>query len=139
MFKTIGITLTGMRRVADLDYITTFRAFFKAPDDATADIVAYDIQQAAKALLDEEDGDEVVVTQTTSLGIPTSPAEMIPPLAVARNILIRSRRQGMVDLARELDRVIFALEGGDFAQVRTYDYGRFMDLMEEVMRGGNPV
>lgn len=114
-------------------YVATLRASFAADDEVQAQLAADNMAEAVRELLDE-DTDDVVVTQV----IDTEPAivadEMVNVLARARDTLIKTRMMSYVDLAREIDKVCFALEYGDLQTLVPYDYGRFMERVEQLLR-----
>lgn len=120
------------------NYIATFRAGINASDDATAMIRTEDIIDAVvDNILYHDDGEDFVLTQLTDFAPADTPQEAINVLIKARNTLIKSRLQAMINLAMELDKVIFSLENGDWEGIMPYNY-RFMDLMKTVLDGGSP-
>lgn len=121
------------------NYVATLRASYDAPDDATAMVIADDIRtQGLDKILQVEDGDDIVVTQVIDYSPADTPQEIINVLAKARNTLIKTKLQAMIDLAREIDKVIYSLERGDWTSFAPYDFGRFMELLEIVIAGGSP-
>lgn len=120
-------------------YVATLRASFEAEDDAQALLIADDIAtQGLDKILEAEEGDTIIVTQVIDYAPADTPQEIINVLAKARNTLILTKMQPMIDLAREVDKVIFSLEKGDWVGFAPYDYGRFMELIELVINGGAP-
>lgn len=125
----------------DRIFVATLRATFRAPSEVDALVIADQIRLNGEADLDEEDGDELEVTQVTSNGLELSPDELLLHLRKARNLLIKTRKRACYDLARELDKVIFSLNFHDepgFTE-SGYDYGHFMELAEAILvRGEEP-
>lgn len=120
------------------EYVATLRASFQCENDAEALLVAHDIAEMARGgILEEAEGDDIVVTQVIDYAPADTPQEIINVLAKARNTLIKTKVSKMLDLARELDMVIFSLEKGDFELIAPYDQ-RFMDLVEQVISGKAP-
>lgn len=116
-------------------FVATFRATYKAESEVEANLIAYNIEElVTQEILDEDEEDEIVTTQV----IDTEPAvvvdEMLNVLAKARDTLIKTKLQSCVDVAREVDKVCFALEHGDLKSIVPYDYGRFMDRIEHIIK-----
>lgn len=122
------------------EYVATLRAGYSAEDDATAMMIAHAMAtKITDEMLDADEGDEVIVTQVIDYNLPDTTAEIRLVLAKARNVLIRTRIASMIDVAKEVDKVIFALDHGDYQSMMPYDHGRFMDIMEKTLNGENPV
>lgn len=121
-------------------YITTLRAVYNAEDDVEAIYIAEQIRSNGASDLDEEDGDSLDVTQTTSNAIDLSPEETINQLRLARNLLIRTRIKQCFYLAKELDQTLYALIHRDESgfSMGGYSHGDFMDLALKVLDGENP-
>lgn len=115
-------------------YVATIRAQYDAMDDAEAMLIADDIMTKGGVDLQLEDEDEIVVTQVVSTAPADTPEEVIDVLTRARDTLIIFRRVAYINLARELDRFIYAIENHDEDMVMSYDYGRFMDVMRSVLK-----
>ena len=119
------------------DYVATLRAGYQASDDATALIIAEHIAQLARDnALELEEGDEILVTQVIDFAPADVPQEIIDVLVKARNTLIKTRLSPMIDLARELDRVIFSLEHGDFDAIMPYDFSRMPEFIVQILKEG---
>lgn len=116
-------------------FVATLRAVFDADDEVTAILAAERIRENGIADLDEDEGDELNVTQVTSNALDISPDEVLEQLEKARNLLIRTRIKQCFEQARELDKIIYALRHRDEESfdMRGYDYGNFMDIAEEIL------
>jgi hypothetical protein len=126
--------------VAEQAFVATFRAHMVADDEVEANLISEGLRETMMDNLDEEDGDFVMVTQVIPFTPENlhSPQEICDVLARDRNILIRTRYKEMWDVAKMLDQTIHALKtGGD--QLVGYDYGRFLEIAEAVLKGDNPV
>lgn len=121
-------------------YVATLRAIFEATDDAQAMLIADKIRENGSVDLNDDDDsdDDLFVTQVTSNSLDISPEETIQLFRHARNALIRLKVKECVDLARELDKWIFRLVKR-VPDESNYDYGHFMDVVEDVLNGGNPI
>ena len=120
------------------EYVATLRASFQADNDAEAMLVADDIGTAALIhVLEEDAGDEIIVTQVIDYAPADTPQEIITILTKARNTLINIKLQKFLEMARELDILIYALEQGDYDLYSPYDQ-RFMDVVEQVLKGESP-
>jgi len=124
-------------------YIATLRAVFRAEDDVEAIMIADQIKVNGQADLEEDDGDTLDVTQVTQNLAALSPDETLHLLRRARNACIRTRTTQGWDMGKYLDEFIFMLEkrSEDHKgfELAGYDYGRFHDIAQEVLRGGNPI
>lgn len=124
-------------------FIATFRAVFRATDDVEAILIADKIKENGERDLEPEDGDTFDVTQVTQNAAMLSPEQTVMLLRRARNALIRTRIQHMVECARQIDQCIHMLDEKTAhetgAELARYDYGQFVDICEEVLGGGNPV
>lgn len=118
-------------------YIGTMRVVVNCPDEVGAKMAMGELQKACEELLDEEDGDEVVVTQVTSITTDVEPEELLVILRKARNALIRTRITSCHDHAMQLDQEIHYLKHrGEPGFSPPYDYGRSMDLTERILTKG---
>ena len=123
-------------------YVATLRAFFKADDEVEAIFIADQIKVNGEKDLEEEEGDELTVTQVTRIGVGYTPEEICNVVKHCRNVLIRTRVKRCFETARELDQLAWALEHGDTEMfgMAGYDYAKFMDVAEEILvRKGNPL
>ena len=121
-------------------YVATLRAHIVTEDEVSANLIIEGLRETMMENLDEEEGDFVVVTQV----IPFNPMNLQTPQEICdvlrrdRNILIATRYKEMWDIARSLDQTIHMLmTGGD--ELQGYDYGRFLEIAEMVLRGANPI
>jgi 23S rRNA maturation mini-RNase III len=123
-------------------FIATLRCIINVESAVDAEVTAERLRQIAMEYLDEEEGDEVVVTQVMDTAIALEPTETLNVLKRARNALIKTRIKQCYDMARGLDETIHALEhreniGG---VMPTYDYGRLLEIAEAILqRGENPL
>lgn len=115
-------------------YVATIRAQYDALDDAEAMLIADDIMTKGGVDLELEDDDEIVVTQVVSTAPADTPEEIIDVLARARDTLILFRVNAYINLAKELDKFIYAIENHDEDMIMAYDHGRFMDVMRSVLK-----
>lgn len=120
------------------EYVATLRLGYKAADEIEAQLIADSVVTEAMKILESEDGDEAVITQVTDYAPADIPAEAINVLIKARNTLIKAKLHHTVEAARELDKIIFALEHGDWIALAPYDYGRFVDVMTAIFAGKAP-
>lgn len=120
------------------EYVATLRATYKAGSDAEAELAAHRMAELIREeILDDEEDDDIYVTQVISTEPAVIAEEIISVLARARDTLIRTKLSHCVDVAREVDKVCFALEQGDLESLVPYDYGRFFDRLEEVLKRAN--
>lgn len=123
------------------DFIATIRLSYKANDDVEAQLIAELARERAESELDTElDKDEAILTQVTCFVGNVEPRELLTRLTLTRNDLIRTRYKECYELARELDRLIDALQKRLLPyEVTDYDYGRFSDVAEAILlKGENP-
>lgn len=124
-------------------WVATLRAVFRAEDEVTAIMIADQIKVNGEKDLEEDDGDTLDVTQVTQNLLTISPQETVQLLRRARNQLIRTRVKDCLDVARELDKSIFMLanrsEHDTGYELAGYDYAGFMEIVTEVLGGGNPI
>jgi hypothetical protein len=125
-------------------YVATLRAIFQADDEVEANVIAEVVREnAAQDLDEEEDGDEVILTQLVPFDSKAMvPEELLVRLAKSRNDLIRTRYIECWNIAKELDKVIYIIRrnliGNEF-MLADYDYGHFIKVSEEVLtNGGDP-
>lgn len=99
------------------------------------------LREACMELLDEEDEDEVIVTQVTSVATDLEPTETLLILIRARNALIRTRIKDCYVEAQALDKIIHGLSRHYSQDIEPqYDYGKFMEVAEAILtRGEDPV
>lgn len=123
-------------------YVGTLRAVFKAPDEATALMIADQVKVNGEKDLDEEEGDSLDVMQVTSHSLELAPDETLTILRRARNLLIKTRTRQGYDVGKELHEFIYMLQhryedqpGYELAGYQ-YDY---LDIAQQVLQGGNPI
>lgn len=119
-------------------HVATIRCVINTETEVDAIVAADKLQEACMELLDEEDGDEVHVTQVTSMSSNLQPEETILVLVKARNALIRTRIKQCFHEAQELDRIIFALRRRQENEmdVVQYDYSSFISTAEAILNKG---
>lgn len=125
-----------------IPHIATLRLVINTHDEVEAILAADKIREVAEDYLEPEDGDEVIVTQVTSMTTAVEPAETLVILRRARNALIRTRIKDCFDMGRELDKMIYALEhrGDGEHALAGYDYGKLMEVMELILtQGKDPI
>jgi len=93
------------------------------------------LEDLADKINSELDEGEVVVTEVIDNPTATAPEELLLRFRDTRDRLIRTRVAGCVDVARELDKVISALEHADYSMMSQYDYGRFTSIMDRILNG----
>lgn len=123
------------------EYVATLRLTYKADDEVEARLIGELARERAESELDvEDDQDEAILTQVTSFAGAIEPRELLTRLMQTRNDLIRTRYTECYDLARELDKIAYALEKRLMPdEVTDYDFGRFIQVAQVVLlEGGNP-
>lgn len=125
-----------------IPHVATLRLVIHTADEVEAILAADKIKMLAEDYLEPEDGDEIVVTQVTSMTTAVEPAETLVILRRARNALIRTRIKQCFDMAREFDKMIYQLDhraDGDHA-LAGYDYSELLDVMDQIlMHGKDPI
>lgn len=119
-------------------FVATLRATYDADDDIAAEVVADQIRLNAETDLDDDEGDEVEITQVTSNGLQLTPDELMVLLRKARNALIKTRVRQYWELAKEVDRAIYTMHFKDdpmFSEAG-YSHGDFMDLTVAILERG---
>lgn len=115
-------------------FIGTMRVVLNVEDEVEATLTMDRLRSECEDLLDEEDGDEVLVTQITAFTTDVAPEEVLTIFRRARNALIRTRVKECVDLAGWLDRVIYQFaQSQDPSMPAQYDYGRMMDFLTRIL------
>lgn len=110
------------------------RVVLNVEDEVEATLTMDRLRSECEDLLDEEDGDEVLVTQITAFTTDVAPEEVLTIFRRARNALIRTRVKECVDLAGWLDRVIYQFaQSQDPSMPAQYDYGRMMDFLTRIL------
>ncbi len=120
-----------------IPYVSTMRLVIHSPDEVEATITTDRIREIVAEYLDEEDGDQVIITQVTPNSSDLSPEELLVVLKRARNGLIRTRVKECFDLARELDKQIHALglRTSTSEAHTSYDYTNLLDIAEQILNG----
>lgn len=112
-----------------LPFIGTMRIVLNVEDELDAHLTMDRLRMECESLLDEEDGDEVLLTQIIPFTTEVAPEETLAILKRARNALIRTRVKSCYDIAGWLDQEIVALHQQlDPEYSAKYDYGRIMDF-----------
>lgn len=123
-------------------FVAIFHAAFEAEDDASAAMIAAQMIENAGKDLEPDAGDEVWMSQLLGLDVQSiTPEEALVRLRVARNVLIRTRSVICIEVARELDKVIWQIAHNDLESnsLAGYDYAQFLDLCESIiLRKENP-
>lgn len=119
-------------------HIATLRVIVYTKDEVEAVLTADRLKETCENLLDDEEGDEVVVTQVSSMSTAVEPSETLVILRRARNALIRTRIRECFDMAREFDKMIYQLDhraDGEHA-LAGYDYSHLLEVAEEILNNG---
>lgn len=119
-------------------HIATLRLILYVKDEVEAVLTADRLKETCEDLLDAEEGDEVVVTQVTSMSTAVEPSETLVILRRARNALIRTRIRQCFDMAREFDKMIYILDhraDGEHA-LAGYDYSHLLEVADEILTNG---
>lgn len=116
-------------------FAATLRCVIYSPSEVDAMLAADQLRSACMELLDEEDGDEVVLTQVTGLSSNLEPTETLVIFAKARNALIRTRIKECYLQAKEFDQIIHILRhrGETEGYIPPYDHTQFMDIAEAIL------
>lgn len=118
--------------MADM-YHTTITASFSADDEVEARMIGETIRENAQRDLAEDD--EVWVEEVLPVTAAPTPHALIQRIKRTRNDLIRLRKTDAYDIARELDKIAWALLVGGADSHATYDYGNFLDVVRKVLDG----
>lgn len=121
-----------------IPHIATLRVILNTQDEVEAILAADKLKMVCEDYLDAEEGDQVVVTQVTSMTTAVEPAETLVILRRARNALIRTRIKDCFDMAREFDKMIYQLDhrvDGEHA-LAGYDYSELLDVMDQILTHG---
>lgn len=116
-------------------YIGTMRVILNVEDELEAQLAMDRLQRECMDYLDDEDGDEVLVTQIMPFTTDVPPEEVLNILKRARNALIKTRMKECYDLASAMDQQIFQLAlMQDPTMPAAYDYGRMMSFVEAIFK-----
>lgn len=111
------------------------RVVLNVEDEVEANLTMDRLRSECEDLLDEEDGDEVIITQITEFTTDVPPEELLTIFRRARNALIRTRNKECVDLAGWLDRIIYQYAvSQDPSMPAQYDYSRMMDFLTRILK-----
>lgn len=120
-----------------IPFVVTMRGVIHCHDEVEARMAADVMTTEASKYLDEEDGDEVFITQVTPFAPVVEHAELIDRLKRARNDLVKTRIVDCWNTARDLDRIIFGLQRGvNPHEIGTYNYGHFMEVSSAILERG---
>lgn len=122
-------------------FVATLRAVFDADDEVTAIFMADQIKVNGEQDLDPEEGDELEVTQVTSMAVDLNPEELLSQLRHTRNALIKTRIKECFQEARQLDMLTYMLQHRHEPEIAMagYNYADFMDVAEAILiRGETP-
>lgn len=89
-----------------------------------------------------EDDDTVRMTQLVCVGDPETKEEVLTRLRLARNELCRLGYKDTMNLAMEVDKVIWMLikrASDEDSLPNDYDYNRIIRVTEALKRGENPI
>jgi hypothetical protein len=113
-------------------YVAALRVLYTAEDDYEARIVAEACAFRAIQGMDQEEGEDVVITAVENFSADSlTPEEAAIKLDVARNALIKTRARDAFETAKELDKYAWALRHGSMAE---YDYGTIFELAKELIK-----
>lgn len=121
-------------------YIAQVRIAFEAESDVHAESRMDWIKARINEQLDEDD--TVRVTQLVSFGEPETKEEVLTRLRLARNELIRLSYKDAMNLAQQLDMMIWMLirrASDDDPLPNDYNYNRVILIAEALKRGENPI
>jgi len=117
-----------------LPFIGTLRIVVYVQDEVEANLTMDRLRLECEELLDEEDGDEVLMTQIIPFTTDVSPEETLTILKRARNALIRTRIKQCWDTARDLDMTIHTLSMQvDPEYPANYDYSKLLEISERIL------
>lgn len=115
-------------------YRAVIRIEYLAETEVDAELVAMSAQNAIEAsVIEVDNGDEVAITHIGPETSGTTPEELIAVLIPARNSLILTKSKPCWDAAKEIDKIIDALERHDHSFVSSYDHGRFFDIATKLL------
>lgn len=121
-------------------YIAQVRVGFLSESSVHADSTMDWIKARIEDQLDEDD--TVRITQIVCVGEPETREETLTRLRLARNELIRLHYKDTMDLAQQIDKVIWMLikrASDDDSLPNDYDYNRVVRIAEALNRGENPL
>lgn len=117
-----------------LPFIGTFRVVLNVQDEVEANLAMDRLRLECEQLLDEEDGDEVLMTQLIPFTTDVNPEEILTILKRARNALIRTRVKQCWDSARDLDMTIHTLATQVYPEYpANYDYSKLLEISDRIL------
>lgn len=121
-------------------YAVFLKAVFETTDEVQAAVIADIIRRNAERDLDTESGDTMDVTDVIPLSYDIPPNATAALLRAARNTLIHMRKTDCIATARELDQFAWAIEHStnEPFTLAGYDHGKFMEMVEKVLKGERP-
>lgn len=121
-------------------YVAILQAVYSADDPVTAQVIAEAIRLNGSVDLELDEGDSVDVLEVMPLDISLSRAELIQHMRVTRNALIRTKVLQCFELAKELDKAAWILQHNaeDMWHMGSYDYGKFVEISQQVLKGETP-
>lgn len=121
-------------------YIAQLRVGFDADSDVHAEATAEGFVDRLNEVLEEDD--TARVTQVLCIGEPLREDEVINHLRLARNDLARLHYRDTMNLAQQVDMVIWKLaqiSSDEDSLPNDYDYDRIIRLKEALNRKENPL
>lgn len=121
-------------------YIAQVRIGFMSDSDVHAEAQMDWIEARIHEQLDDEDS--VRTTQIVCFGEPETKEETLTRLRLARNELCRLNYKDTMNLAQQLDKVIWMLikrVDDEDSLPNDYDYNRVIKITEALKRGENPL
>lgn len=121
-------------------YIAQIRVGFDSESDVHAEETTDHLVARLEEHLDEDD--TVRCTQIVCMGEPLTKEETLTRLRLARNELCRLDYRDAMNLAQQIDMVIWKLikrADDDDALPNDYDYNRIIEVVHALRRGENPL
>lgn len=121
-------------------YIAQLRVAFTAESDVHAEAQVDWLKARLEEQLDEDD--TVRATQIVCFGEPETKEETLTRLRLARNELIRLNYKDAMNLAQQLDMMIWMLikrASDEDVLPNDYDYNRIIRVSHALKRGENPL
>lgn len=119
-----------------MKFIATLRIAYDVPDEVEANLVANEFVSALGPSL--EDGDTVDITQVIPFesALQITPEEMVQQLRRSVDLLIATRIEKCIDVARYLDTTAWVLErrAEETFDTGGYDYGLFEDKVNRILQ-----
>ena len=121
-------------------YLAMYRVAFTAPSNLHANSTAEWLRQHIESTLDP--GDTVDTTQVFAFGDDSAPDELINLLKKSRNELTRLKFRDTMNLAQQLDIVIWKLQShvsADDDLAPNYDWNRIIEVAAALDRREDPL